>query len=114
MNGRQSMLGAIVRKKIWYKNFSEKIICNIFKFHKFLNFLLKQELQLFNKLSLEQSIAPLRNNNFNLNGNSNDLIDGNGLTKLLNFNSNTNNLIQNNSLSKNSTNTNNINSINKK
>jgi len=68
------------------------------------------ELQLFNKLSLEQSIAPLRNASFNLNGNSNDLIDGNDLTKLLSFN-NTNNLIQNNNLN---TNTNNISSINKK
>ena len=80
----------------------------------YFNFLPKQELQLFNKLSLEQSIAPLRNTNFNLNRNSNDLIDGNDLTKLLNFSSNTNNLIQNNSLSNNSINTNNINSLNKK
>ncbi len=75
-------------------------------------FLLEKEVQLFNKLSLEQSIAPPRNTNFNLIGNSNDLIDRNDLTKLLNFN--TNNLMQNNCSNNNATNTTNIISMNNK
>ena len=69
---------------------------------------------MFNKLSLEQSIAPLRNANFNLNGNSNDLIDGSDLTKLLSFSNNNNNNNNSNNNNNNNSLNNKINGINKK